>query len=117
MHARSNIICTGAPTGGLGFKAYNKAFEYEPSRSTCGWLKHNRWLPQVLMVGTLTVPQLALVMHKNSLPHNGAHWCYHTVKGRLPMGKWFEQRVHPGYMTAQLKVLAPSTRLSMRTRP
>jgi len=27
-HVRN--ICTGAPTGGLGFKAYYKAFQYEP---------------------------------------------------------------------------------------
>ena len=63
-------------------------------------------------IEALIVPQLPLhFAHKSLLFHNGAHWCYHTVKGRLPLGKWFAQRVHSGYMTAQLKVLAPSTLL------
>ena len=28
-------------------------------------------------------------MHKRPLPHIDAHWCYHTVKGRLPLDKRF----------------------------
>ena len=109
-------VCTGAPTGVLGFKAYYKAFEYEPSLSG-GSTKNIAW-HHATGIEALNVPQLPLhFAHKSLLYHNGAHWCYHTVKGRLPLGKWFEQRVHSGYMTAQLKVLAPSTRLILRTHP
>ena len=39
---RAQHICTGAPTGGLGFKAYFKAFQYEPSLRLSAYTKADR---------------------------------------------------------------------------
>ena len=51
---RLRNICTGAPTGGLGFKAYYKAFQYEPSLS---W-EYKPWLVTIaLMVLRLSFVQ------------------------------------------------------------
>jgi hypothetical protein len=72
---RLRNICTGAPTGGLGFKAYYKAFQYEPSLS---W-EYKPWLM------TITNGVEALIRTTATLGRNDAsrraHWITKALTG------------------------------------